>query len=161
MCTLKTGSLARISAELGAHAAGAPLETMQLLGNTADIMGVGFQILDDVKNLTTGVHGKKRGDDVVEGKKSLPILLYLNKYPEKRERIFYFFHVAKTEGTAAPEVEELIETLASSGVFEEAEEKGKSFLREAKQIFGSNEFAGYPVNGDGGAELNKFVSLIS
>jgi len=161
MCALKTGSLARLSTELGAHTAGAPEEVGQLLGNAADTMGVGFQILDDVKNLTTGIPGKKRGDDVVEGKKSLPVLLYLNKYPEKRERIFYFFHAAKSEGSLAPEVDELIETLASTGVFEEAEEKGLSFINEARDIFNSGEFAGYPVKKNSKDLLDGFFKLIS
>jgi octaprenyl-diphosphate synthase len=161
MCALKTGSLARLSTELGAHAADASPEAIRLLGCAADTMGIGFQILDDVKNLTTGVCGKKRGDDVVEGKKSLPVLLYLKKYPEKRERIFYFFHVAKTEGSSVPEVEEMIEILSSSGVFEEAEEQGKSFLKEAKKVFGSNELAGYPINKSAHILLEGFIKLIS
>jgi len=161
MCAMKTGSLARLSTELGAHAAGAPPEVVQLFGNAADTMGIGFQIFDDIKNLTTGVDGKKRGDDVVEGKKSLPVLLYLNKYPEKRERIFYFFYVAKTDGFGAPEVEELIETLAASGVFEEAKEIGRSYLKEAKEILGSHEFAEFPISDKGHAMLDNFIELIS
>ncbi|MCL2805961.1 MAG: polyprenyl synthetase family protein [Treponema sp.] len=143
MCTLKTGSLARLSTELGAYAADAPPEAIKMLGDAADKMGIGFQILDDVKNLKTGNFGKKRGDDIVEGKKSLPVLLYLNNYPDKQERIFYYFHVAKTEGASAPEVEEMIETLSRSGVLEEAEEKGKIFLKETNEIFASSEFAGF------------------
>jgi len=161
MCALKTGSLARLSTELGAYIAGAPVNAVKLLGDATDKMGIGFQILDDVKNLTTGIPGKKRGDDVVEGKKSLPVLLYLNKYPEKRERIFYFFHVAKTEGSMAPEVEDLIETLSSAGVFEEAEEIGLSFLRETKEIFQAREFAGYPVTEKNNVLLDGFINLIS
>jgi len=161
MCKMKTGSLARLAAELGAYAADASLETARIFGEAAEIMGVGFQILDDVKNLTTGIPGKKRGDDVVEGKKSLPILLFLNKYPEKRERIFYFFHVAKTEGTRAPEVEELIEMLASSGVFAEAEEKGHSLLRKTQDVFNSREFSGCTINKSGQALLDGLFKLIS
>jgi len=161
MCAMKTGSLARLAAELGAYAACAPPEVIRFLGQATDIMGIGFQILDDVKNLTTGIPGKKRGDDVVEGKKSLPVLLYLNKYPEKRERIFYFFHVAKSEGSTAPEVEELIETLSSAGVFEEAQETGLSFLREAKDIFSAREFAGYPVKENNHVLLEGFIKLLT
>jgi len=149
MCKMKTGSLARLSTEVGAIAANAPINDIELLGNTADTMGVGFQILDDVKNLTTGNPGKKRGDDIVEGKKSLPVLLYMHRYPENRERIFYYFHAAKQEGTRAPEVEELIETLNKSGVVQEAEEKGKQLLNEAKSVIGSNEL------------LQNFIKLIS
>jgi len=149
MCRMKTGSLARLAAELGSIAAGAPQETVKQFGEAADMMGIGFQILDDVKNLTTGIPGKKRGDDIVEGKKSLPVLLYMHKYPEKRDMVFYSFHVAKTEGTNAPEVDGLIDALGAAGVFDEAEEKGRFYLNEAQKVFGSYDL------------LNGFMKLIS
>jgi len=161
MCRMKTGSLARLAVELGTYAADAPKEASQVLGPAAEMMGVGFQILDDVKNLTTGVPGKKRGDDVVEGKKSLPVLLFLHKYPEKRDRIFYYFHEAKINGTNAPEVEDFIEMLTSSGVFSEAEEKGQSLLKQTRNIFDSHEFSGCNINKDGLALLDGFLKLIS
>ncbi|MDR2543501.1 MAG: polyprenyl synthetase family protein [Treponema sp.] len=154
MCALKTGSLARLSTELGALIPGVLPDTVKSLGDAADKLGIGFQILDDVKNLTTGIHGKKRGDDVVEGKKSLPVILYLNKYPEKQNRIFEIFNIAKQKGSAAPEVEELISILSSSGVLEEAEEIGKSLLTEAKGIFRNHKF-------DDFALLDNFINLIS
>ena len=126
----------------------------------ADKIGIGFQILDDVKNLTTGVFGKQRGDDVVEGKKGLPIILYLNKYPEKREQIFYFIHSAKTNGICSPEVEELIETIAPTGVFQEAEEIGRNLLFSAKDIIRSNIFTCHSVNEKGLKLLDDFFSTI-
>jgi len=161
MCAMKTGSLVRLATELGAHAAGASKEVIKLLGNTADKMGIGFQILDDVKNLSTGVIGKKRGDDIVEGKKSLPVLLYLNKYPEKRKKVFYCFHEAKREGYSVPEVEELIDILAGAGVFEEASRIGEMFLKEIKEVFHSREFSGVPINNDAHALLDGFIKMIS
>jgi octaprenyl-diphosphate synthase len=161
MCAMKTGSLARLAAELGAHAAGVSAEVIQQLGDAADKIGIGYQILDDVKNLTTGIPGKKRGDDVVEGKKGLPILLYMQKHPERRERIFYYFHVAKQEGTSAPEVEELIDTLSNAGVFAEAEEIGYSFLKGACDVFNCHEIAGFQTNESGRTLLNGFINLIS
>jgi len=156
MCKLKTGSLAHLAAELGAYAAGASPDTVRLLSGAADMLGVGFQILDDVKNLTTGNPGKKRGDDIVEGKKSLPILLYMQKYPERRDRVFYCFHVAKSEGGSAPEAEELIELLNKSGAIKEAEEKGLSLLQEAQAVFSSGKLAN-----SGNVLLDGFIKLIS
>jgi len=148
MCGLKTGSLAGFSAELGAYAAGVTGQKARQMGEAAEKLGIGFQILDDVKNLTTGIPGKKQGDDVVEGKKSLPVLLYLNKYPEKKERVFFCFHAAKTDGASAPEVKELTEALSASGVLALAEEKGRSLIREACGLFNS------PL-------IDGFISLIS
>jgi len=161
MCKMKTGSLARLAVELGAYAADAPREAAQVLGNAAEMMGVGFQILDDVKNLTTGIPGKKRGDDVVEGKKSLPVLMFIHKYPEKKERIFYYFHEAKINGSNVPEVGDFIDTLSSADVFSEAEEKGRSFLKQTQEIFASNEFSGCTIDKNGLALLDGFMKLIS
>ncbi|MDR3020576.1 MAG: polyprenyl synthetase family protein [Treponema sp.] len=162
MCGLKTGSLARLAAELGAIAAGAPQEVARKLGETAEKLGVGFQILDDIKNLTTGNPGKKRGDDVVEGKKSLPVLLYLHKYPEKQEQIFYCFYQAKENGETAPEIEELIDILTEAEIFMEAEKIASSLIKEARDIFDSvcDNDSGV-INEEGRALLNGLIDLIS
>jgi len=161
MCSMKTGSLARFSAELGAYTAGAPEEAARQLGEAAEKLGIGFQILDDVKNLTTGIPGKTLGDDIVEGKKSLPVLLYLNKYPENRERVFSNFRAARLKGPSAPEVDDQIEILKSAGVLAEAEEKGASLIEQPRKIFNAPECAGFPMNEKGRALLDGLIGLIS
>ncbi|MCL2190392.1 MAG: polyprenyl synthetase family protein [Treponema sp.] len=143
MCGLKTGCLARFAAELGVLASdiasdaigNAGLLVAGRMGSAAEKLGVGFQILDDVKNVSVGIAGKKRGDDIVEGKKSLPILLFLHRWPEKKEMVNRCFSEARAGGVSAPEVEELIEALASSGVLAEAEARAKAFIYEAREIF--------------------------
>ena len=87
-----------------------------------------------MKNLTTGLPGKKRGDDIVEGKKSLPILLFLHRYPEKRDYAAKCFQAARSGGLGVPELEELIRTLETSGILEEALEKGKELINESRGI---------------------------
>jgi octaprenyl-diphosphate synthase len=142
MCRLKTGALARLAAVLGVYAglpgsAGQP-EADALaatMGDAAEKMGVGFQILDDVKNLTCGIPGKKRGDDIVEGKKSLPILLYLNRFPEAGALVARCCTAARAGGTGVPEVEELIAALNTAGVLEEAERQGLSLIADAGKVF--------------------------
>jgi octaprenyl-diphosphate synthase len=161
MCGLKTGSLARLAAEVGAHTAGAGAETAAKFGDAAEKLGIGFQILDDVKNLTTGIPGKLRGDDVVEGKKSLPVLLYLTRYPEKREKVYYCFHAAKINGTAAPEVEELINTLHATGVLSESEEKAQSMLFDVREAFSSIEVDKFPINERSRMLLNGLIEAVS
>ncbi|MDR1574614.1 MAG: polyprenyl synthetase family protein [Treponema sp.] len=175
MCGLKTGCLARFAAALGVCAGEAALTAgeraggrevyaaiAELLGEAAEKLGVGFQILDDVKNLTTGIPGKKRGDDVVEGKKSLPVLLYLHRYPEKRELVGRCFAAARSGGAAAPEVEELIRVFEAAGVLAEAEEKGRSLIAEARQGFSSPlPGADFPLCGEGRSLLAGLTGLIS
>jgi len=161
MCALKTGSLSRFAAETGAYTAGASAEAARYLGEAAEKLGIGFQILDDVKNLTTGIPGKKRGDDIVEGKKSYPVLLYLHKHPEKRERIYYCFYEAKTNGFLVPEIEEMIDLLTAAGVLKEAEEKALLLIEEARSSFISPQYGGFPASGNGRALLDNLISMIS
>jgi octaprenyl-diphosphate synthase len=140
MCKLKTGCLARFAAEIGALSAEIASAAQQhdctRLIEAAEKLGVGFQILDDVKNLTTGLPGKKRGDDIVEGKKSLPLLLFLRR-PGKKEIVRRCFSAAASTGVNAPEVEELINALLAEGVLAEAEEQGKAFISGAQAEFAS------------------------
>ncbi|MDR0524515.1 MAG: polyprenyl synthetase family protein [Spirochaetaceae bacterium] len=146
MCRLKTGSLARLAAVLGGLAAVPPeeisreKERIKNLEESAEKLGMGFQILDDVKNLTVGNPGKKRGDDIVEGKKSLPVLLYLGRHPDRREFAAECFSAARTHGAAAPEVEELIRALTADGAVQEAEAQGRAYIAEAAAVF-----SGFPV----------------
>jgi len=143
MCRLKTGCLARLAAVLGvlgAQTSGPPFpeaEALALhLGEAAESLGVGFQILDDVKNLTVGVPGKKRGDDLVEGKKSLPVLLYLQGNPGGRERMGRCFRRAREGGTEVPEVEEFICSLEEAGVLEEAARRGRCLITQSRETLG-------------------------
>jgi octaprenyl-diphosphate synthase len=161
MCAMKTGSLSRLSAELGAYCAGVSGDAARQTGEAAEKLGVGFQILDDVKNLSAGIPGKKRGEDIVEGKKSLPLLLYLHKFPQKREQIFFYLYEAEVNGFAAPEVNEMIETLTEAGVLKEAEEKARSLINEARAFFRSPQYAGIHTDEKSRALLDGLIGSIS
>lgn len=76
MCTLKSGSLAGLALGLGAALAAEDKEIVTSLVTIGERFGVSFQIIDDVTNLELGNPGKERGDDLLEGKKSLPIILH-------------------------------------------------------------------------------------
>ena len=140
MCRLKTGCLARFAALLGAAAAHGSAAIAENYGNAAEKLGTGFQILDDVKNLTTGIPGKKRGDDVVEGKKSLPVLLYLHtplasEAKKRAEFTSRCFNAARIGGVNVPEVEEFISALEREGVLAEAEKRGEDIVAGARTAF--------------------------
>jgi octaprenyl-diphosphate synthase len=173
MCRLKTGCLARLAAVLGVQcglcdddrprgvAVAGVEEAAALFGDAAEKLGVGFQILDDVKNLTTGVPGKTRGDDVVEGKKSLPVLLYLHSHPERRAFASRCFAAAAAGGTAAPEVEALIAALDGAGAIEAARSRGLELIRESKACFSAESAAGFPLSGEGRELLGGLIESIT
>ncbi|XTB04778.1 polyprenyl synthetase family protein [Treponema denticola] len=98
----KTGSLAKLAGELGFIAADKPINEVLEYGKLMTDMGIGFQILDDVKNITEGNAGKRRGDDIVEGKKSLPLIFYTEENPEGAEKIKLLFKQAAKEGIESP-----------------------------------------------------------
>jgi geranylgeranyl pyrophosphate synthase len=134
MCRLKTGGLSRLAARAAVIAVGEQERTAERLGRIAEEFGACFQIIDDVKNLGPGVPGKDRGDDIVEGKKSLPIILYLNRHPEKKSKIRSYFETAggADKEAAWGAVRELIDLVAPSGCLEEAEQQAQDLLTETK-----------------------------
>ncbi|MGL4981575.1 MAG: polyprenyl synthetase family protein, partial [Treponemataceae bacterium] len=131
MVCLKTGTLACLSAKLGALSSCADSCEIDKLGVIAADIGFGFQVLDDVLNLTTGNIGKKRGDDIVEGKKSLPVILHIEKNPTDAEKIAQYFLTAQHEGIESPAVESCIKILETSNAIEEAKNRAKDLICQA------------------------------
>ena len=76
MVEKKTGVLYGASASIGAILSGATSEIIEGLDEFGRLTGMGFQIQDDVLDLTASerVLGKKRGGDLIEGKKTLIII---------------------------------------------------------------------------------------
>ncbi|HEY9857778.1 MAG TPA: farnesyl diphosphate synthase [Stenomitos sp.] len=72
----KTGELLRVAARLGAHAAEADAATMDALTRFAEALGLAFQIVDDLLDLTGTAEdlGKHPGKDVAVAKATYPAL---------------------------------------------------------------------------------------
>ena len=133
----KTGTLSRLAVKLGVFLGGASLSEAEKAGEIAQDIGTGFQIIDDVINLTTGNPGKKRGDDIVEGKKSLPVLLHLEKNPHDAEKLASLFQKARNEGVDSSAVEEAISLLSESGAIEEAKSRGNEIIAKNSDALAS------------------------
>ena len=128
MIRLKTGALAALAAYTGMRAAGKEHEESNVFAALFAEAGVGFQILDDVKNISTGNAGKKRGDDIVEGKKSMPAILHIEKHPEDAASLTAYFEQARREGVDSPAIEKAIALLSSSGSIADAAAQGKKTI---------------------------------
>lgn len=133
MCRFKTGALARFAAYAGCLMGGGDRELCQKAAESWEKAGVGFQILDDVKNLTTGNPGKHRGDDIVEGKKSLPVILFHQQAGDRFKDFAEFMEQAGEKGIdkGVDEVEAAISMLEESGTIKDAGEKALLMLQES------------------------------
>ncbi|MCK4440241.1 polyprenyl synthetase family protein [Candidatus Bathyarchaeota archaeon] len=91
MCAYKTGTLARMAAEIAAVLADANDELIKRLGRFAESIGVAFQMQDDILDLTSSEFTEKkggRGQDITEGKRSLIVIHTLKVADaEDRERL--------------------------------------------------------------------------
>ncbi|CAD66751.1 MAG: polyprenyl synthetase family protein [Tropheryma whipplei] len=80
----KTGSLIAASAQVGAILGDASLSTLEPLRDFGESIGVAFQLVDDVIDLS-GKSGKTPGSDIRAGVMSLPILLLSNAAKDDRD----------------------------------------------------------------------------
>ncbi|MGN0724011.1 MAG: polyprenyl synthetase family protein [Treponema sp.] len=133
MVQCKTGTLASLAVQTGLISGGATSKEALEGGKIAGMLGEAFQILDDVKNLTSGNPGKKRGDDIVERKKSLPVLLHIKENPSDAKIISSLMTKASNEGIDSPAVEECINLLNSKGAVTKAYNIGLKSISENSQ----------------------------
>jgi geranylgeranyl pyrophosphate synthase len=85
-CELKTGRLFEAACELGALATSANGEIAVALKGFGLQIGLAFQILDDVLDVTgvTTRTGKQRGADLLDGTVTLPLILAREVDPQLR-----------------------------------------------------------------------------
>lgn len=157
MCSLKTGDLSRLSGRLGVRAGGGSEEEALAMGEACRRMGVGFQILDDVTNLTTGNPGKKRGDDIVEGKKSLPVILCSHMGGDMAHLKEIFAYAGKVGiEKAGDAVEEAISIIQATGAIGKAREKALSFLETSRKTI-MDSYPSSPVLDEIGGLFDSFL----
>lgn len=77
----KTAKLFEAAAQVGAMAAGADAASVLALGRYGLELGLAFQLVDDVLDYRgeSGTLGKNTGDDLREGKMTLPVILALKQ----------------------------------------------------------------------------------
>lgn len=131
MCAYKTGTLARMSAKLGALVGGANEKQIDALGKFAEAIGVAFQIQDDILSLSGEefAKGKGKGEDIHEGKRTLIVIHCLkNASPEKAKRLREILNMHTFERKL---IEEAIEIIEETGSIEYAREFAKKMVNEA------------------------------
>ena len=80
----------------------------------------------------------KHDYDIVEGKKSLPVLLHIQQYPKDKSKISKLMAQAAEEGINSPAVEECIKLLNTSNCILQAAEQGKILIQKNCKKFSAN-----------------------
>lgn len=138
MTRLKTGSLASLAAAIGILCAGGDEKLLRRARDIARDIGAGFQIIDDVINLRGGAPGKKRGDDIVEGKKSLIVIDFIDRNKDNSvvtNELLSCFKIAVREGIESRAVEKAIALLNGAHSIERASAKGLDLIQSGCGAF--------------------------
>jgi octaprenyl-diphosphate synthase len=80
----KTASLFSLSTQSGAILGKAPEESVVIMKEYGDNLGIAFQIVDDILDFTSTEEamGKPVGSDLTQGTLTLPAMLLMERYPE-------------------------------------------------------------------------------
>ena len=130
----KTASLFSACMKIGALSVGATDEQMSRISRVGELMGLLFQIRDDIFDYypATAEVGKPTGHDILEGKITLPLLYALQHGPaEEVERMRAI--IDQPEELSSAQIGQLVEFAKSVGGIDYAYAKMKQLAFEAKK----------------------------
>ncbi|MBQ9137014.1 MAG: polyprenyl synthetase family protein [Alistipes sp.] len=126
----KTASLFASCASAGAMSVGAPRRTIESMHRFGEMVGMAFQIVDDILDYTPNNNtGKPAANDLQERKITLPLLETMERVtPEVRSQILSAVERSATDSSA---VEFIHKQVAENGGVEAAREVLQRFLQRA------------------------------
>jgi len=127
----KTGALTGLSTEAGAIAGGGTEEQIKLLGDFGETIGIGFQIIDDILNVSGDVkeYGKEIGGDIREGKKTLLVAHLLRSAAVKDRKLFT--RILGKKNLTKPEIRKAIQLYEKYGSIAYAKTQAETYLHSA------------------------------
>lgn len=150
MISKKTAALFDVSCSMGAICAKSKNKDIANLSSFGKNLGIAFQITDDL----IGVMGdpkitkKPVGNDLREGKKSLPILLAIKKAKDKNKKIIlYAFGNQKAN---KKEIESAVRIIKSLGIEKSVRNQALNYAEKAKKS----------LNSYSGVSKNELISLL-
>ena len=129
----KTASLFECCAAVGGYANNAPQTSIDELRRYARLLGICFQIKDDTFDYYNDpIIGKPTGNDLREGKVTLPLIYALNRtdLPERDEMLA----LVNKENLTGEDIDRLIEFAKRAGGIDYAYAKMESLRDEANDI---------------------------
>ncbi len=129
----KTASLIAVSCYLGAQASGANETTCQAMEEYGWKLGVAFQIMDDIVDITGTEEssGKTLGIDMLKEKLTLPVIHFLSNCNEQEKQ--WATQVMSDPSNKDHQI--FVDKLMKSGSLEYAHQKAVQYVEDAKGIF--------------------------
>ena len=128
----KTAALFESCSAVGALSVGATSEQVEQAKKFGQNIGIIFQIRDDIFDYYDSKEiGKPTGNDMAEGKLTLPVIYALNKYP--LESMLTLAKKVKSGTVNTDEIAVLVEFAKTSGGIEYAEQRMNYFADEARK----------------------------
>lgn len=149
----KTAALFSACSEAGALCASTDENVIQNMSLFGHYVGMCFQIRDDIFDYDTSADiGKPTGNDMKEGKLTLPLIYALNHSND--EYMQKLAHKVKSGEISYDEIDELVSFTRSNGGIEYAEHVMKTFANKAKDVISS-----YP-DGEIKSSLMMYVDYV-
>ena len=149
----KTAALFSACSEAGALCASTDENVIQNMSLFGHYVGMCFQIRDDIFDYDASAEiGKPTGNDMKEGKLTLPLIYALNHSND--EYLHILAHKVKSGEISDDEIDELVNFTRSNGGIEYAEHVMKNFADKAKDVLSS-----YP-DGDIKSSLMMYVDYV-
>ncbi len=132
MISKKTAALFEVSCALGALSAPHPSDKdVDNLSSFGRNIGIAFQLVDDLIGVVGDpkITGKAAGNDIREGKKTLPILLALKKTRgEEKDKIL---KVLGSKSASTDEIKEAVKVVSDTGIDEEVRNTARRHMQKA------------------------------
>lgn len=132
----KTAMLLSACAQIGAISAGASPELVARCAEFGEYLGYSFQIKDDIFDYFKEANiGKPTGNDIREGKITLPLLHALKE--GRREDIAHYLHIIQQKEFTTENMDALIDFAKANGGIEYAEMRMKEYHAKAVAVLQS------------------------
>ncbi|MDA9893279.1 polyprenyl synthetase family protein [Flavobacteriaceae bacterium] len=137
----KTATLLASCCALGAQSVNATPEEVDKMHRFGEVIGMAFQIKDDLFDYGDQRIGKPTGIDIKEQKMTLPLIHTLNVVSKKEKKTL--INIVKNDNKNKVKVKELISIVKEKGGLDFAIKKMESYRKEALSLlfeFPKNEF---------------------
>lgn len=128
----KTATLIAACCAMGAKSVNATDKVVETMRYFGELIGIAFQIKDDLFDYGDAAIGKPTGIDIKEQKMTLPLIYVLNVVPEKEKK--WIINSIKNHNTDKKRVKEVIQFVKQQGGLTYAETVMKQYQQKALSL---------------------------